>query len=620
MTTSLNLEILKQTPLFKDVEPWLLEEIQKQGIERSLKDGEILFASGTPYQHQVFLYLHGPLEIKRYDGEVRTAQPGYLVGLANYLDASNYTSSATANGEVELLVLADTLLRKFEAESKAFFNAVNQLVLSRIREQASRHNKSTGPLSGTVRSAMQQPVSTCSSSDSVSDVVTNMQQRRIGSVGVVDSEGTLTGLLTYKVLCDALIAGGVTGDSSVSAVSLVEPQIVAPDSLLWQVAEIQEKAGTKYVVVLEHGNPVGIVSQTDILRVLVSAQHSLLAEIQSAQDINTLTKLSGNIWQAAKVAYETHHNTIDAVRSVSELHSRFQRRCVELTLSKLVVEGYGDPPKDYALIIMGSGGRQEMMLGPDQDNGIILADSVTEEDRRWFVNFSERLNINLDLIGYELCKGDIMARNPMFHKTLAEWKQQLTHLVERPNEKAARWSNIFFDFDTLYGNDELVVALRRHLHSEITRKPNLLGYMVMDDAEGRPPIGLFNQLITANDDDRKGKIDIKRNGLRIIADAARIFALSMNITACNTNDRLMAFVRSGRFDSEFIEGVRIAFNELLDILLDHQIKQSAAGVKLDKLVDPNSMPPQTREALRLAMRAIKRFQDKLQSTFDMPGF
>lgn len=620
MTTSLDLEILKQTPLFKDVEPWVSDEILKQGLGRSLTEGEVLFASGTPYQHQVFLYITGPLEIKRYDGEVRKAQPGYLVGLANYLDGSNYTSSATANGEVEVLVLADTLLRKFEAESKPFFNAINQLVLSRIREQTSRHNKSTGPLSATVRSAMQQPVSTCDCTDSISDVIAQMQQRRIGSIGVVDSDGSLSGLLTYAVISDALIAGGVNGDSSVSAISLVEPQTIAPDSLLWRVAEIQEKSGTKYVVVLEHGNPVGIVSQTDILRVLVSAQHSLLAEIQNAEDIDTLVRLSGNIWQVAKVAYDTHHNTIDAVRSVSELHSGFQRRCVELTLSQLVEEGYGDPPKDYALIIMGSGGRQEMMLGPDQDNGIILADSVTEEDRRWFVNFSERLNINLDLIGYELCKGDIMARNPLFHKTLGEWKQQLTHLVERPNEKAARWSNIFFDFDTLYGNDALVVALRRHLHSEITRKPNLLGYMVMDDAEGRPPIGLFNQLITANDEDRKGKIDIKRNGLRIIADAARIFALSMNITACNTNDRLMAFVRSGKFDSEFIEGVRIAFNELLDILLDHQIEQSAAGATLDKLVDPNLMPPQTREALRMAMRAIKRFQDRLQSTFDMPAF
>ena len=47
--------------------------------------------------------------------------------------------------------------------------------------------------------------------------------------------------------------------------------------------------------------------------------------------------------------------------------------------------------------------------------------------------------------------------------------------------------------------------------------------MAEDDAEGKPALGIFNQLVTTRDE--KGEhIDIKRNGLRIIADAARIFA------------------------------------------------------------------------------------------------
>ncbi|MDH3948585.1 MAG: DUF294 nucleotidyltransferase-like domain-containing protein, partial [Gammaproteobacteria bacterium] len=268
-------------------------------------------------------------------------------------------------------------------------------------------------------------------------------------------------------------------------------------------------------------------------------------------------------------------------------------------------------------------GRREMLLTPDQDNGLIIDDKpgdLNDKEKHWFETFANELNINLDKAGYILCPGDIMARNPMFHKTLSQWRQQISHMARQPNNKSARWGNIVFDFTTLYGDDFLTRKLREHLLKELQSNDNLLGYMVEDDAEGRPPLGFFNQLLTMEDEDHKGKIDIKRNGLRLIADAARIYALHAGLTETNTRERLKTLVHVGILNRDLVESILAAFDELLHLLIAHQIEQVEQGEVPDKFITPDLLSWQTRSVLRVSMRAIKRLQDQLQGQFGRSAF
>ena len=148
----------------------------------------------------------------------------------------------------------------------------------------------------------------------------------------------------------------------------------------------------------------------------------------------------------------------------------------------------------------------------------------------------------------------------------------------------------------------------------------MLQLMTDDDAEGRPAIGFFNQLVATTKSKKGERIDLKRNGLRIIDDAARIFALHSGIAAQNTTDRLSALVRVGKCSSDFCASVRDAHEEILDLLLGHQIEQARNGQALDKLINPKKMNEQTKSTLRVAMRAVKRFQDQLQGEFSSEAF
>jgi CBS domain-containing protein len=100
--------------------------------------------------------------------------------------------------------------------------------------------------------------------------------------------------------------------------------------------------------------------------------------------------------------------------------------------------------------------------------------------------------------------------------------------------------------------------------------------------------------------------------MRIVANNARILALKSGIDVCNTSDRIEALVRREILSEDFGATVSAAYDELLGILLMHQIEQRRAGVPLDKEVAPQDLPAPAREALRVSMRAVKRFQDRLQ--------
>ncbi len=115
---------------------------------------------------------------------------------------------------------------------------------------------------------------------------------------------------------------------------------------------------------------------------------------------------------------------------------------------------------------MGSGGRGENFVYPDQDNGIIIGDYADErhtEIDAWFVELAERMTQGLDRIGFPLCKGAVMATNPLWRKTQTQWKDQVTMWSRRRNTTALRLCDIFFDFRSVWGEAGMARELRRHV-------------------------------------------------------------------------------------------------------------------------------------------------------------
>lgn len=598
-----------------DTAPDAIADLLQLTTPLRLGAGQALFNAGDAFQQRVFLLREGKLEIRHTAGTF-LAEADELLGMDSHFDGSAYTATAVAVGDCELETISSDRLHQLETRHPPLSAALNHLLTEPLRQQLNRrHQPVTGVWSLPARSIMKSPLATRESTLSLREAFELMRTRRIGSLGITDGGGNLQGILTYATLAEGLISRAAHPDDPVTQ-ALITPLSVDDDAPLWKVQHQQEYHRAKYLVVMERDKPVGVISQTDILETLVSHQRSVIAQIAEVGSFAELRSFQDQLGRIAQELSQNNRSAAHAVRALSEIHLAIQRRCVELVLAELMDQGRGPAPMAYALIIMGSGGRKEMMIQTDQDNGIILAEEPADEAaRQWFIDFCERVNRRLDEVGYEWCKGDIMARNPDFHKSLGQWREHLSRITEIPSEKSARWSTIFFDFETLYGDDGLCVALRGHLLALLRTRPRLLRLMVEDDATGAPALGLFNRLITASDKDRKGKIDLKRNGTRILADAARIYALSEGIEATNSGDRLRALMRQGRLESTFVESLLAAYDELLDLTLHHQIRQLEVGEPLDKLLNPDTLTPLEEESLRMAMRVLKRLQGKMQGEF-----
>ncbi|MCP5420826.1 MAG: CBS domain-containing protein [Gammaproteobacteria bacterium] len=591
---------------------WLAEQAQSL----NLAPGETLFTAGQAFRQSLFVIHSGQVELQRPGKPSLILQPGDALGVSNYFEGAPYISTAVAVGDAEIIVLPDAALRALESTNLELTDALNRLMSECLRSQAAQ------PVAGLwalpARSIMKSPLTTCDAGTTVQMAFDLMNRRRIGSLGVIDDNGRLIGLVTFVTLARGLLSKQAKADQGVLG-SICEPaHSIGVDAPLWKVQSEQARLGAKYLVVEQDDRPLGIISQTDVLYALLTYQQAVIAQIGDAGSFSELELVSRGLGRLAHELRESNRSAGMAVRALSEVHLAMQRRCIELVLEELCREGRGEPPVSFAFLIMGSGGRKEMMIRTDQDNGIILADERTTDEpatRAWFMEFCDRVNHRLDALGYEWCTGDIMARNPDFHKSLSEWRRQISYITEIPNAKRARWSTIFFDFETLYGDDRLTVALRNHLFEELRRKPRLLRSMVEDDASGGPALGLFNRLVPASDGERKGKIDLKRNGTRILVDAARIYALSVGISVTNTGDRLAALVRQGRLDNILVDSILAAYDELLDLTLAHQLRQLRGKEPLDKLLDPEELTPLEEESLRMAMRVIKRLQSRLQGEF-----
>lgn len=607
---------LKQIPTFKNLQSLDLEKISKCLIPKFLEVGDRLFETGDLYKKAVFLLKKGKAELC-YNGQSYFLSAGEFVGLANALDMSPYACTVTALTPLEILTIPIEGLHDIEYSCPILYNGLNRLIAGHLRDRSAERQVTHRSLLQTARAIMKSPVATCIPTISLRDAYEKMRMRKMSSMGVVDQQNNLLGLLTLTNIADAILIHGAQPETPIE-VAYERPHIVKPDMPLWQVEEIQQDQNTKYVVVLEDNKPIGIISQTDILNTFITEQN-FSNHITRATTFSELAAQKRQILSIASDAWDNNHYASIAVKMISEFHLAIQRRCIELTEQEMIADGLGQSPANYTFIIMGSGSRKEMLINPDQDNGIIIDDAPvmqTEQGKQWFSEFCQRVNTHLDEIGYMICTGEIMASHIAFRKTLSQWQQQISRVIHFPTKRSARWANIFLDFDTLYGDEELALCLRKHIETELSTNQQLLRLMVEDDAEGQPPLSWFNRLITERDKEGKAKIDIKRNGLRIIADITRIYALKYSINDRCTVDRLSALVRQGIFPADFIQSITVSFEELLDLLLDHQIQQLRNQSTVDKLIIPANLPPLHHESLRMAMLAIKRFQEKLQTEFD----
>jgi CBS domain-containing protein len=284
----------------------------------------------------------------------------------------------------------------------------------------------------------------------------------------------------------------------------------------------------------------------------------------------------------------------------ADLHRRILARCVAEA---------GAPPVPFALLLMGSLGRGESLLRPDQDNGFILEDypdAAHDAVDGWFRDVAARFNDALDAAGFPLCKGGVMARNPLWRKTRTQWRDQLRIWARRRSGAALLFADIFLDLRAGWGDADAADALRAEAIRLMRSEPAWPAALATE-AE-RLGVGLTFWGGFADDEAGPGtRTDLKLHGLMPLVAVARLAALRAGVADPATPARIAGLAAHGVISATQAARLQAAFATLLDAVLRQQLADQAAGLVPGSLVDTARLAPTARAQLKDALRAVRSF-------------
>lgn len=256
----------------------------------------------------------------------------------------------------------------------------------------------------------------------------------------------------------------------------------------------------------------------------------------------------------------------------------------------------------------------EQTFSTDQDNGLIFVPSSpgsVESEREQYLAFADQVNRALDQVGFPLCKGNIMARNPEWCLTLDEWKAKFGRWIKSPTAVALLNSSIFFDFRALHGEASLAETLRDHLFALSQENTIFLHMMAANALTAIPPLGKLSRFSV--DKSKHGTVDLKTQGVRLFVDIARINSLKCAVRASNTIQRLRLGGQKLKRSPKLIEADIAAFEFIQTIRMGGQLL--APEGQDPNRVDPYALNELDQRVLQESFRQAQLLQERLKMDY-----
>jgi signal-transduction protein with cAMP-binding, CBS, and nucleotidyltransferase domain len=448
------------------------------------------------------------------------------------------------------------------------------------------------------------------------EVVARMTEARASAAVILDG-ARLAGILTEQDVTRR-IAGRAVEGRPVADLMTRPVATIRDDQPLYEAIGFMRRLGLRHMPVVDaEGGLCGMLYLRDAF---AAADPGLVEHIDQLTHETTLDGLREVKAAQVRLAADLFADRVPApeIQSlISHINNDIYRRVVQLGLDAMQGEGWGAPPVTFAAIVMGSGGRGESFLFPDQDNGFILADYPDEEHGRidpFFIELAARMTTHMDQLGFPLCRGGVMAINPVWRKTASQWRRQVTSWIRRRSEIAMRLCDVLFDFQSVYGEAELAEQLRGNSLGEIRANPGFLRRMFGVQADHRAGLVWFNRLLRERDDPvHRGKVDLKYAGTLPLAEAVRLLALREGVAATGTLARIDALGAAGHLSRNEQDHLRGAFDHITGLQLRQQIADYQAGRPVSNHVDPDELTEREIDLLKDGFRAINDFRARVRS-------
>jgi signal-transduction protein with cAMP-binding, CBS, and nucleotidyltransferase domain len=470
----------------------------------------------------------------------------------------------------------------------------------RMQDVSSLARLDSFPYRHRLAEVMAHPVLTGPQDITLAEACERMNNAKVSSLVVVDEVGRTKGIVTERdVLRNLAQVGAGALDKRLSEVMSSPVNSVAGDAFLFVGIARMTRLGLRHLVVVDdRDRPVGMITGRALLKIRTSKALVIgddIAEAESAADMDrarqALPDLATNL-----LADGVSANDCTAV--ISTVLRDITKRAAQLAERSMIADGWGGPPSRFALLILGSGGRGESLLTFDQDNAIVHTGPPSHDI--WYAEFGQRLNRTLHEAGIPYCEGDVMACNPIWRRSLDDWKTEILHWVFEPKMQTVMNVDIFFDFLPVYGDRDLAHELKRYAIKTAATSAFFLQFLNLNVAQMEVPLGIFGEFTTTH-----GRLNAKKFGLLPLVSAARAKAVKAQILASNTADRYKALNEAGQLHKDDLASLLESHETILRIMLEQQLRDIASGQKPSARIEPRGLPRTSQKKLKAAFKRIR---------------
>lgn len=590
--------------------------VVEQSAERRLFREHERIAGGEVPLNALYVILRGHVRVvihNEADEEITLHYhgPGDLFGLAGLLADSPFPLTFIAAEDGEAVVVPHAAIKPLlKTHAKALWVS-NRLLANRLyqvyREFAAESSYAAKgvdkyPIRLKVGEMMNVDVAVCQSGLPVSEAAKIMRERNIGSLVVIDEDKELRGIVTDKDLVTRVLAVGLDPAATpIGSLLAKPPVIVSQEAFYYEALLLMMNHRISHLPVMGKTGLVGILTMKDLLDARSHHALALTERIEHAARLEDLYAIADRVETLVDRMREEGLRPSEICRVIADYDDRITRRIIHLVEKELAEEGWGPPPLPYCWITMGSGGRKEQPRRTDQDNALIFRDPAEDKKEaaeRYFERLAMKTNDALARFGFPYCPGGVMAKNPVWRKSISEWRNDVANWILEPDGQGVRNLTIFLDFRPVYGTFELAHELRLRVLYLTQNVPAFLHQLVLDDVRSNVHLGWFD----------RGEIEIKTRLSVHYVNAMRILALKHGLSQINSLERLEALTEQGVFSRDQFETYREVYEEIM--------RYRVQGVRK---IEMGSLSKKERARLKRAFQATKDLQNLLIHSFRMEG-
>lgn len=608
---------LAQHPPFNELPETALHEIAQQVEISYYRAGRDILQFREPIQ-DLYVVRSGVVETFRRTGELyNRLGEGGIFGQLGLMMNRRVRFPVKALEDTLLYCIPVTLFNdlcdRFDTFADYFEAEDDALLRNAISAQAENNDLTTVK----VKELITRELVTCASDTSIRDAALQMTEHGVSLLLVTDSttpaantdaSPPIAGILTDRDMRSRVMAEGLSFDRPVGEVMTEELVTLDGNAYVFEAMLTMLRFNVHHLPIMHRRRCIGVISMSDILRHESQSSILLARGIFAQQSVDGLKYYAQQLPAVFVRMANEDANSHMIGSAMSVIGRSFKQRLLELAEEKL-----GPPPVPYSFLALGSMARNEQLIVTDQDNAIILHNDYREDRHgRYFEELARFVSDGLAECGYPYCSGNIMATNPAYRVSLDEWKQQFSDWIEKPQPKALLNSCIFFDLDSVWGEDKLAEELRQFVADKAPKHRAFLASMARNALNRTPPLGFFKEFVLEQDGKHRNSINLKRRGTAPLTDAIRVHALAVGSKAQNSFERIEDIKQAGLLPSGKAQDLSDALEYLAIVRARHQALAIQAGEEPDNNVQPEMLSSFERRNLKEAFRVLHNAQNFLK--------